>query len=912
MRWCLVCVLAANLQVLTVAQAIFGVECKAGISIEKCKQVLAIAKALDKTDCESKRDFYDCMRIEGCYFAEAECRTEEGSPGNGQLSGTPISCSDACESEPFFSTCLDNTVRTTPEEDFHLCPHISKAMQSTPAPTAEEFKAAPAIPFTLSAWTSWKRADGAASVTNVLPALWSDALRKVMSDMFLLNPLAVNIEEPISHRAYLSWFPRSPEPFLEAEETTFFVFYVHVLDETLVQATRSMLEVSLVGETGILPTNISAVEKGLFTAINSSIPQGAGLILHQVQLYLISGREGRFPATTTTTTLTTTSSIDPFLVLEQWRAWRIRCSVGIVFRWEVEELDFWGDKCPWREPPGVIKLVPFNETDNVSFFNPNLTAISSGDLKMFDNTLAGGSAGVSNPCCTARKSFDGNARGDFSAGSAWVSGCMGCDPREAWIGLDGGSQARFSVACVVFQQGRDATNQCEKTIIEASNDMVTWEWRGEVAGFGEKREACVSRTQNDYPLLECGGLDDSCEGQIDFGTCPGYREVCEENRCRCAGAASRFDPRFADWDCGIGDDGCNGTLNFGTCTGVNATCQNNRCKDTSFKASMWRLLCESGTVGRWWVKDIEFHREGLCLNPIKQYRSTISSGSYSGEYPESNAFDANPDTLWMSDCQHCPSSKAWIGIDFGFQTSVSCVKLAQHESTIQQCTRLILEYSDEGDTWTERHRYGFGGYSLKAEEELVSEIDIQQNDEELFPPQRMALWWRVSCMETLDHQWGIFELDFYDDVECTNSLRRAQKSIVHSRGSSWLPENAFDYREDTLWLTGCGRCIGTDCDPCDKGKAYLGVEFQKLVIVKCVKIRQLEPDQGGCSTIRLQFSTSGIGTTWLIRDTFEEVGPFAYLKPYGDLTDDISGSLQHGIAMFIAPIVFFASVHDIA
>jgi len=351
-------------------------------------------------------------------------------------------------------------------------------------------------------------------------------------------------------------------------------------------------------------------------------------------------------------------------------------------------------------------------------------------------------------------------------------------------------------------------------------------------------------------------------------------------------------------------------LSFGTCTGVNATCQNNRCKDTSFKASMWRLLCDSGTVGRWWIKEIEFHSEGLCLNAITQYRSTISSGSYSASYPESAAFDENRDTFWVSDCQHCTPSRAWIGIDFGSQVSVSCVKLVQHESTIQQCTRLILQYSDDALFWNERHRYGFGGYSLKAEEELVSEIDIQENDEDLFPPQRQALWWRVTCMDTLQHQWGIFELDFYDDAECTNSLRRGKKSIVHSRGSSWLPENAFDYREDTLWLTGCGRCYndGTDCDPCDKGKAYLGVEFKKLVIVKCLKIQQMQPGQGGCATIRLQFSTTGIGTNWLIRDTFEEVGPFAYLKPYSSPTET-DRSLQHGLALCITAIVLFAPLH---
>jgi len=869
-------------------------ECDDGSSLDKCNQVVAIAKATGKEGCPLRRDFYDCMRIEGCYFLPEGCKRDDG---------TPISCSEQCENEPFFMTCRDDVVRESPEEDFHLCPHITKAMMSTPAPTEEDFKGAPAIPFTLSAWTSFYREAGSAQVTNVVPPIWPNALRAVISKIFDVHPLAVVVEMPLSHRSYISAFPRSRQPFEEAEETTFMVFYVHVMDETKVSSTRAMLDTALVGETGILPTNVSAVEEGLFMALNSSIPQGSGLMLKQLQLYFISGKETRFPATTTTTTLTTTSTVDAFLTLQQYRAWRLRCMVGVVFRWDIEEVIFWADKCPWRF--GKQRLWPMNLSENESLSNANLTADSSGDLTDRHGLTPVSSGdltdrhGATLPCCVARKGFDGDAYGDFDEGTAWVSGCMACKPGEAWLGLDGGGHKFFSVACVEFQQGRDVTNQCEKTVVEASMDMVTWEWRAEILGFGADKFTCIPRTRNDYPLLECGGLDDGCDERIDFGTCPGYQEVCEQNRCRCTGGATKFDLRFRDFDCGTADDGCNQTLDFGECTGYNATCDNNRCKDTGSKASMWRLLCEAGTIGRWWVKEVEFHAEGLCLNALDQYRSTISSGSYDGQNSEANAFDSNPNTMWMSDCQFCRPNQAWIGIDFGSQIRVACVRLVQHPNTVQQCTRLILEYSDDAIFWKERSRYGFGAYTLNAEEDLTADIDSLVSDEDLFPPERKAVFWRMACVETLRHQWGIFELDFYDDEECKNSLRRSTKDIVHSRSSSWAPRNAFDYQSETLWLSGCGRCYndGTECDPCNQGKAYLGLEFKKTTIVKCVKIQQLDPDHGGCSKIRLQFSMTGIGTDWKIRDTFEDVGPFAYLKPYQTATDVGHAATQHPLGL---------------
>lgn len=544
-----------------------------------------------------------------------------------------------------------------------------------------------------------------------------------------------------------------------------------------------------------------------------------------------------------------------------------------MFRWELNEVEFWSDNCPWDK--GKYKLLPA-DFSNFS----NLSVISSGDLV--------------DPCCSAKQAFDGLARTDFTDGTAWVSDCRSCGPGQAWIGFDAGTMTRFRVACVVLQQGRDATSQCERIVVEASNDpdSPSWAIRGEISGFGVDKYRCIARTREDYPLLECGAFDDGCRGTINFGDCPGHQEVCENNRCRCTRRDEESDLRFADWECGTTPDGCNGTLDFGTCPGSNATCTNNVCKDDNFKASMWRLLCESGTVGRWWIRELEFHQEGLCLQPIKSYRKSISSGSYDASHPERHAFDGNAGTFWMSDCRKCRANGAWIGIDFGRQLRVACVRLHQHESTINQCQRVILEYSDDGTKWKERYRYGFGDYSLHSDEELTGKLDDENSDSELRPPKRMANWWRVVCDVTLEPRWGIYELDFYDDEACTSSLRRGIKSIVHSRGSTWSAENALDWRPETLWKTGCGSpCNGGVCKKCNRGKTYLGVQFEKLVIVRCVKLHQLEgkdellPGGGLCPKIILQFSLTGGGNEWLMRDTFEEVPKFAYLKPYQTPTD---------------------------
>jgi hypothetical protein len=827
----------------------------------KCEQVMQISQALGRTECEYKRDFYDCLRTAGCYFSIAGCKKPDGSA---------TSCSALCESEAIFNDCRDSTERMKPEEDFHLCPHISKASQQSPPPTVEDFLGSPSIPYTFTIWTQWIRTKNSAVVSNVIPSLWKPALRATFASIFGLNPFATNVETPVAHRDYPIAFEKTlRQPPAETEETTFMVVHSHVLDEANVPAVQSMLDVGMVNvdSSGALPRNVTAFEKELRKVLNASLPSGSQLQLDNCWLVVIGGRIDKFPVITTTTSTSTTLSVDPFLILQEYRSWRVRCRGGVIHRWQIDELEMYADACPEE---GVERLSPLDK-------NSAFGIVTSGDF--------------ANPCCSARNAFDGSARTDFDDGTSWMSSCRSCEPGTAALGLYGG-RGKFRIACVVVKQGVVASNQCEDIVIEATNNLnsTAWNLRGEMRGFSMIKSLCIPRTRDDFPALECGVLDDRCRGLIDFGSCPGYQEVCMNNRCQCSAPATYANVRFRFHECGVDSDGCNGTLSFGTCTGWNQSCVANRCQDNAFRASMWRITCEAGTVGRWWVRELEFHLTGLCDTRVEQYKRLISSGAAYTSHPPASAFDGNAETFFVSQCFYCKSREAWIGIDFGRQITIPCVKIVQHESTMKRCPRLILEYSDDSSKWVERARYGFGPYSLRATEKLTPDIDATKSDSELRPPKRMAQFWRISCMETLQHQWGIYEVDFYDEIQCGRSLKHGVKKIVHSRSGDWPVENAFDSNTDTIWKSGCGL---TPENYCRKGAAYIGMEFRTLVRVNCVKIHQFEAGDGDCKTIFLQFSTTGglSAGEWLIRDKFENVGRFQYLVPYGGIPDEVDAAM---------------------
>jgi len=277
-----------------------------------------------------------------------------------------------------------------------------------------------------------------------------------------------------------------------------------------------------------------------------------------------------------------------------------------------------------------------------------------------------------------------------------------------------------------------------------------------------------------------------------------------------------------------------------------------------------------------------------------------SSGAMDGSHTAAQALDENEGSKWVSHCLACGPDEAWIGVDFGYQVSIGCVYLVQSSATMQQCAQIALEFSETGAYWTERYRYGFGTHALTEREKLQADLDTVSNDEDLWTGDRKAPIWRLVCDVELMKQWGVFELTFFDDPDCSSRLRGGIETFLHSLSASHPVENAFDSRPYTLWKTGCGKCDGDakECLPCRAGKTYLGAKFKRLVHVMCVKLHQVEIGQGGCKTVSLQFSMTGDEGSWKRRQTFKRVGVHSYLLASQTKGEDTgAGSFSHSFML---------------
>jgi len=854
-------------------------ECTQEYSLPKCEQIQVIGKATGRSECQYLRDYYRCLKLEECYDLPDACRTDTEEP---------IACRDLCEAEPGFAYCVDEVEREDPEEDYHLCPHVPKSSLDNLPPSGAELENAVPLPYTATVWTSFVRDELSLHPSSVLPIFWVPAGSRAISDVLGRHNSTVVVEEPIAYRGYPTTLDNGPIPPVWAQQTSFFIFNVLVVEQGAIEVTKAGISRGIVGTSG---ANVTLLEQRLEEIWNTTIPALGRLDLEHLQIRIVAGRAEDFPLVTTTTQLTTiTTTLDISLRLRLWPAWRVRCVDAVVYRWEVLELSLWSDGCP-ATGGGKAALRP---NDAAGDGNSSIAAISSG---AFDADHA------------AAKAFDGRVLG---GNTSWLSACRGCNGGEAWLGIAVGSGAApVTAACVVVRQASSPTGQCPRIALEASDnisDPDAWLERVVVAGLQHELTLCIPRAKEDYPLLQCGTLDDNCGGTIDFGSCQGYNEECHVNRCRCMGRTDVFDARFKGWQCGLYGDGCDGTLDFGTCTSEGAvSCVEHACIEENPVATSWRLVCSSGTQGRWWLREVEFHTEGLCQKAHRSFKQSISSGTYHPEHPTINAFDGDLVTSWGSQCSTCPPGAAWIGVDFGEEVAVSCVLLEQDERTMQQCPQMVLEYSDDGILWIERYRYGYGSHVIRASEQLQPDLDSRLNDEiDLAPFQRSAVYWRLSCQVELKRQWGVFELEFFDDEECTNSMRSGISELYTSLSASFKAENAFDGMEHTMWKPKCGRCGNADisCDPCDIGEAFIGAKFAQPVLVNCIKISQLEPGIGSCPKIQVQFSTSGAEGSWVVRSNFLDTPAFEYLvlAQGAESTDRAHRNLHMRMALLLSLI----------
>jgi len=72
--------------------------------------------------------------------------------------------------------------------------------------------------------------------------------------------------------------------------------------------------------------------------------------------------------------------------------------------------------------------------------------------------------------------------------------------------------------------------------------------------------------------MHCGTMADGCGGQLKCGECEAPFGTCEVNKCICK--PTRVDTCDAGLDCGFQDDGCGGEIFCGECDG---TCTENKC-----------------------------------------------------------------------------------------------------------------------------------------------------------------------------------------------------------------------------------------------------------------------------------------------------------------------------------------------
>lgn len=838
----------------------------------KCEQVERISIATGAAECQHRRVFYTCMLTEGCYEGGAACRNANG----------PVSCDILCEAEPILTSCL---AVQPPPEDYYLCPHISKDSVATPAPTLEDFLAAPALPYTLTVWMAYRAANSADPV-SLVPTFLADAVAVSLGSSLQLNPLAVVISGQISYSKAPLNLPGSEPPPVWAQHTAFLSLNIHIINVTDIQRMQSLSDITLLANFQSEAQNLlDPVEERLQEELNNAFPASSNLQLSRLEIHAQRGLVSEFPSFVETTTVVTTTVQDIRLQIQQWRAWRIRCMEGVVYRWEVSELEFWADACPER-----------GGSERLSAGSARMTAFSSGS---YDGNHS------------EEKAFDSDA--NFTR-TFWLSNCTSCPAGTSWLGLAAslGTPA-FRVACTKLLQGNTATNMCGLIVLEASDDFQTWEVRGSMVGLSENQSLCVPRTSQDFPSLQCGVLENGCGSNIEFGWCAGSKEVCQVNQCICQGRLEVTDPAFTGWQCGDAEDGCGGILRFGSCSANNATCLNHRCKEDIFAAAHWRLMCTGTTVSRWVVREVRFHADGLCVIAHTVFRRAGSSGTQYAHSPALNAFDGDESSRWISSCHGCKPREAWLSLQFPDPVVVRCVRVLQHPRTAQQCPTLSLEYSDDGVVWTERYQYGATGFTVGEDARLEATLDEDFSLQDVFAEERFAYMWRIACMEAVDFPWKVREFDFYDNEECSSSLRGAVDSVLHAASSSWPAENAYDQNEFTIWTTKCGQCSGSE-DPfcaCRPGEAYVGLRFLRRVRPRCFRILQLEEGKGLCGQLAIHFSDDTDPdqvADWTLRRSFDDVGSdmLGVLAPRGDASETNQAASWSAGWLTVSTLLFVA------
>jgi len=115
--------------------------------------------------------------------------------------------------------------------------------------------------------------------------------------------------------------------------------------------------------------------------------------------------------------------------------------------------------------------------------------------------------------------------------------------------------------------------------------------------------------------------------------------------------------------------------------------------------------------------------------------------------------------------------------------------------------------------------------------------------------------WSITNAETMHAGWRVFEVEFFEDIACTEKLKpiKIEGSAPMECDTIFEVRSAFDKLRSTLWVSGCGtesqcgfgqttiirtgalRPVPNACKPLE---AYLYVSFEEPVAVNCVRVLQ--------------------------------------------------------------------------
>jgi len=304
----------------------------------------------------------------------------------------------------------------------------------------------------------------------------------------------------------------------------------------------------------------------------------------------------------------------------------------------------------------------------------------------------------------------------------------------------------------------------------------------------------------------------------------------------------------------------------------------------------------------WSLLEAEFHDDIACRDPDPQATAAVN-GTFrglggkaiaSGYVPPmrqkgpQNAFDGDIATTWMSQCSKvaigvlprdvnmpalgCRPGEAWIGLDFGTRVhEVRCLRLYQVGYREMQSLSVNLSYWD-GTHWEAVWTLnGLGGSAWDQRPAAANTMWRVVNKQ----PRNINKRCRGQASRNLRRPWGIAELEFYLDDDCT---RPARPGVAISSGAvenfriassdlaNYSTAGAADGDIETVWAANCHLGFSepnrsrVSCE-----NEWVGIDFHgSAVEVRCMRVMQSRMESPTCCDVSHELELQRWnGTTWL-------------------------------------------------